>query len=148
LVLSVIAALLLGVRAQADEATESSRFDPEQVRVEIRLTYSASALELLDFDRSLAVVRTLYGRTEIDQGLVIRAESAISSVRAVFWVDDYEGSSFGRWNFPKWSKDSPPTIEYWDSVAEWSARRLTELAKQKAEQGVGGQPATTPRVGD
>ena len=142
LIVGIITLLILATsRVYADENTASKKFDPEELKVEIRLKYSASALDIFYIDRALAVIRSLYGRIEIDQELVIKAETAVSSVRAVERVDDYEGSSSGRWNFPRWSGDGQPTEEYWDSVTAWSAKRLTMLAKQQAEQDGVEQPA-------
>lgn len=111
-------------------------------------------------------------RLELDESAVSRVYSEIRKLLVPAWLEDYDPEDVnpnliisdgiawkvsGEWNgedfasqgwnaFPEVGRPAKATLEV--SSVMSLLELLDEIAKTKSQQGVGGQPATPPRVGD
>ncbi len=152
-------------------ATDTNPHSVEPVRapVEKELLRAIGKAWEHDFSRALEIIRSLYGRPDADQELILRAETAICAAQAANRLDTWEGSDFGKatpwfggaetlWTDWEEQEDGSligtprgdVSIQYFDMIIRHSLKRLkrvsnvTTSANPDAEQAGAEQPATRP----
>jgi len=135
---------------------ETKKESPVIVRtpIEKQLMRAIAQAWQYDFDKSLEIVRGLYGNRDADQGLILRAETAVCAAQAANRLDTWEGSDFGKatpwfngfegYLWMKWEEgdDGDVTIEsrndisieYFDKIIEHSLERLRRVAAEQSEK--------------
>ena len=136
------------------DAQDGRSSTKERTAVERKLLLAIGMADInWDYQGALKVVRSLYGRADADQRLVLRAETALCAAQAANRLDTWEGSDFGKatpwtstgmgtlWTDWKKGEDGSITgkpredisIEYFDMIIDHSLKRLRSVSASAAE---------------